>query len=161
MIGVTSMLFHQIFDGGNSRSVVTVAGQLPALEEAVLAAAKVFFEDNFILIWMMAFMIIGMLFLRRGVQMSMFAQGSLFMQEAFMKIDLGSHEGGHPRQVSTHIGRYVMLCLGRECRYRRLENPGIAKKEGGGLTHAKIFWWICRGIPKTLTVLSRVITQVK
>ena len=57
MIGVTSMLFHQIFDGGNSRSVVTVAGQLPALEEAVLAAAKVFFKDNFIFIWMMAFMI--------------------------------------------------------------------------------------------------------
>ena len=23
-------------------------------------------------------------------------------------------------------------------------------KRGGGLTHAKIFWWICRSIPKTL-----------
>ena len=23
-------------------------------------------------------------------------------------------------------------------------------KRGGGLTHAKIFWWICRCIPKTL-----------
>ena len=147
------MLFHQIFDGGNSRSVVTVAGQLPALEEAVLAAAKVFFEDNFILIWMMAFMIIGMLFMRRGVQMSMFAQGTLFMQEAFMKIDLGSHEGGHPRQVSTHIGRYVMLCiwntlspcLGRDCRYRRLENLGIAKiglTPPSPLTPILALWWI-------------------
>ena len=29
--------------------------------------------------------------------------------------------------------------LGRECRNRRLENPGIAKKGEGGLTHAKIF----------------------
>ena len=24
------------------------------------------------------------------------------------------------------------------------------QKGGGGLTHAKIFWWICRSIPKTL-----------
>ena len=50
--------------------------------------------------------------------------------------------------------------LGRGCRNRRSQNPGIAKK-GEGLTPAKIFWWICRGIPKTLPVLSRVITQPK
>ena len=40
--------------------------------------------------------------------------------------------------------------LGRGCCNRSSENPGIAKKGGGGLTHAKIFWWICRCIPKTL-----------
>ena len=34
--------------------------------------------------------------------------------------------------------------------FLELSNPGIAKKGGGGLTHAKIFWWICRSIPKTL-----------
>jgi len=43
---------------------VTIAGQLPALEEAVVAAAK----------------------------------------EAFTRIDLGSHEGGHPRQVLVDSG---------------------------------------------------------
>merc|ERR1712237_203586 len=26
----------------------------------------------------------------------------------------------------------------------------LPKRGGGGLTHAKIFWWICRCIPKTL-----------
>ena len=26
----------------------------------------------------------------------------------------------------------------------------LQKRGGGGLTHAKIFWWICRCIPKTL-----------
>ena len=40
--------------------------------------------------------------------------------------------------------------LGRGCRNRRRENLGIAKKGGEGLTYAKIFWWICRCIPKTL-----------
>ena len=26
----------------------------------------------------------------------------------------------------------------------------LPKRGRGGLTHAKIFWWICRSIPKTL-----------
>ena len=51
--------------------------------------------------------------------------------------------------------------LGRGWWNRRRENLGIAKKGGEGLTHAKIFWWICRSIPKTLSVLPRVITQPK
>ena len=37
----------------------------------------------------------------------------------------------------------------------------LPKKGGGGLTHAKIFWWICRSIPKTLSVLPRVMSQPK
>ena len=45
-----------------------------------------------------------------------------------------------------------------ECRNRRSQNPGIAKKRGGGLTYAKIFWWICRSIPKTQ--LRHHLTQI-
>ena len=37
----------------------------------------------------------------------------------------------------------------------------LPKRGGGGLTYAKTFWWICRCIPKTLSVLSRVITEPK
>jgi len=52
-----AVVLNTFVDKEYNRSVVTVAGQLPALEEAVVAAAK----------------------------------------EAFTRIDLGSHEGGHPR----------------------------------------------------------------
>lgn len=62
---------------------MTIAGQLPALEEAVVAAAKVSFEDHFDL--------------NGGIE-------CLSMQEAFTRIDLGSHEGGHPRQVLVDSG---------------------------------------------------------
>ena len=47
-------------------------------------------------------------------------------------------------------GTKNMRLLGRGGRNRRSQNPGIAKKGGGGLTPAKIFWWICWSIPKTL-----------
>jgi len=54
---IKAVVLNTFVDKEYNRSVVTVAGQLPALEEAVLAAAK----------------------------------------EAYTRIDLGSHEGGHPR----------------------------------------------------------------
>ena len=40
--------------------------------------------------------------------------------------------------------------LGRGCRNRRSQNPGIAKKGEGGSDPCQDFWWICRSIPKTL-----------
>jgi len=39
-----AVVLNTFVDKEYNRSVVTVAGQLPALEEAVVAAAKVFFS---------------------------------------------------------------------------------------------------------------------
>ena len=70
---------------------MTVAGHLPALEEAVLEAAKVSFPDYL----QNSFFYVDDITVKRGVEMAMFVHSGL--QEAFTRIDLRSHEGGHPR----------------------------------------------------------------
>ena len=91
-LGVTFMFSCTTLSSGFIsliRSVVTVAGHLPALEEAVVAAAKVSLEDHFQEIH---FDLNGRIYV------------NVCVQEAITRIDLGSHDGGHPRQVLVDSG---------------------------------------------------------
>ena len=69
-----------------------MAGHLPALEEAVLEAAKVSFPDYSQNSFSFC---VDDITVKRGVEMAMFVHSGL--QEAFTRIDLRFHEGGHPR----------------------------------------------------------------
>ena len=77
-----------------------MAGHLPALEEAVLEAAKVSFRDYL----QNSFFYVDDITVKRGVEMAMFVHSGL--QEAFTRIDLRSHEGGHPRWIDLLSWNY-------------------------------------------------------